>query len=548
MKFKLLLSLIFISAGSMLFAQGTVPENWYNLDASADNTPGVSTEKMYTELLKGRSSETVVVAVIDSGIDADHEDLKEIMWVNPGEIAGNGIDDDNNGYIDDVHGWNFIGGKNGSNLNDETLEITRLVAMYNKVYKDVDVSSLSKKEKKQYDAYIVMKEEVEKEKSESVSRATRFKEIMTNLENLEKHFGKAPTLEELNDFKADDEALVQIAAQTKDQMGRSGMDFEGLKENLEGTLEYFESKSLYYYNVDHDVRFKLVGDNYQDQTEKYYGNNDVEGPDAFHGTHVAGIIAAVRDNDLGIQGVADNVRIMSIRAVPNGDERDKDIANGIRYAVDNGASIINMSFGKSHDFNKKIVDDAVKYALKNDVLLVHAAGNDGHSTNDFENNFPNSHFAKKGLFQPKIAKNWIEVGALTYKGGADAPASFSNYGADNIDLFAPGYQINSTTPGSEYGNASGTSMASPVVAGVAAVLRSYFPSLSAVQVKEIMEETIVPVTQKVKRPGDGEMVSFSELCKTGGTLNAYTAVKKAQQTKGKRKMKKKKKAAKVIMP
>ena len=545
MKFKLLLPLIFISASSMLFAQTKAPENWYNLDASADNTPGVSTEKMYSELLKGRTSETVIVAVIDSGIDADHEDLKEIMWVNPGEIAGNGIDDDKNGYIDDIHGWNFIGGKNGSNLNDETLEITRLVAMYNKIYKDVDVSSLSKKEKKIYDDYLVMKEEVDTKKSESGSQASRYKEIFGNLEMLEKHFGKAPTAADLTDFKADDEALVQVAEQTKDQLTRSGMSFAELKENVEGGMEYFQNQSEFYYNVDHDVRAKLVGDNYADQTEKNYGNNDVEGPDAFHGTHVAGIIGAVRDNEVGIRGVADNVRIMSIRAVPNGDERDKDIANAIRYAVDNGASIINMSFGKGYDYNKKIVDDAVKHAMKMDVLLVHAAGNDGHSTNDFSNNFPHSHFNKRGLFQPKIAKNWIEVGALTYKGGADAPASFSNYGKDNIDLFAPGYQIYSTIPGSEYGNASGTSMASPVVAGVAAVLRSYFPTLSAVQVKQILEETIIPVSQKVKRPGDAEMVSFSELCKTGGTINAYTAVKKAEKTKGK---KKKKKKAKVIMP
>ena len=545
MKFKLLLPLIFMGAGSMLSAQTEAPENWYNLDASTNSTPGVSTEKMYSELLKGRTSETVVVAVIDSGIDYDHEDLKDVMWTNPGEIAGNGIDDDKNGYIDDIHGWNFIGGKNGTNLNDETLEITRLVAMYNTLFKDVDVSKLSKKEKKKYDAYLVMKEEVDTKKSESSTQADRYEEILSNLNLLEKQFGKAPTADDLKDFKTDDEALAQIVEQTQDQLSRSGMSFGDLKENVKGGLNYFQTQSKYYYNVDHDVRGKLVGDNYANQSERNYGNNDVEGPDAFHGTHVAGIIGAVRDNEVGIRGVADNVRIMSIRAVPNGDERDKDVANAIRYAVDNGASIINMSFGKGYNYNKKIVDDAVKHAMKNDVLLVHAAGNDGHSTNDLSNNFPNSHFSKRGLFQPKIAKNWIEVGALTYKGGADAPASFSNYGKDNVDLFAPGYQIYSTVPGSEYGNASGTSMASPVVAGVAAVLRSYFPTLSAVQVKQILEETIIPVSQKVKRPGDAEMVSFSELCKTGGTINAYTAVKKAEKTKGK---KKKKKKAKVIMP
>ncbi|MEM9823236.1 MAG: S8 family serine peptidase, partial [Bacteroidota bacterium] len=252
-------------------------------------------------------------------------------------------------------------------------------------------------------------------------------------------------------------------------------------------------------------------------------------------------------NDVGIKGVADNVRIMSVRAVPDGDERDKDVANAIIYAVDNGASIINMSFGKAYAWDKEAVDKAVKYAQKKDVLLVHAAGNDAKETDDL-GNFPNDIYNKRGgLFKSKRAKNWIEVGALSWKGGEDAVASFSNYGKENVDLFAPGHQILSTTPDQGYAKFSGTSMASPVTAGVAAVLRSYFPSLTASQVKDILMETTVQQMQMVKKPGSEEKVAFSELCQTGGVVNAFSAVKMAMKTKGKKKIKKKSKQS-VVRP
>ncbi len=364
--------------------------------------------------------------------------------------------------------------------------------------------------------------------------------MMTN------HFGKSPSLAEIKALKSDDEALMTVAQQVAGILEGQGVTFEELKENIEGAKDYFDGQLNYYYNVDFNPRAEIVGDNYDDPYQRNYGNNDVQGPDAGHGTHVAGIIAASRGNEVGIQGVADNVRIMSVRAVPDGDERDKDVASAIIYAVDNGASIINMSFGKSYGWNKKVVDEAVKYAMKNDVLLVHAAGNDGKNT-DVASNFPNDGFAKRGLFGPKIAKNWIEVGALTYKGGEDAPATFSNYGKDNVDVFAPGYQILSTTPDQGYDKFSGTSMAAPVTAGVAAVLRSYFPELTAQQVKEIIEGSIVPQNQKVKQPGSGDLVSFSDLCKTAGVVSSYNAVKKAKTTKGKKKIKKAK-AAKVVVP
>ena len=339
---------------------------------------------------------------------------------------------------------------------------------------------------------------------------------------------------------------VNRAAQVLMGMLSEGETVAGVREQLQGGVEYFGAQAKFYYNPDIDVR-PTVGDNYGDSYEKYYGNNDVKGPDASHGTHVAGLIAASRNNGKGMDGIADNVQIMAIRCVPNGDERDKDVANSIIYAVDNGASIINMSFGKGYSWDKAAVDKAIKYAKKNDVLLVHAAGN-SHQNNDVDNNFPNDKYAKKGLFGPKKASNWLEIGALSWKSGEDSPASFSNYGKENVDLFAPGVDVYSTMPDGEYAPMSGTSMASPVAAGVAALIRSYYPDLSAKQVKEVMMESTVlsKDMEKVKLPGgEGKMVPFSDLCVTGGTISAYEAVQNAGKKKGKRKKKFKEKAAKA---
>ena len=537
MRFRLFI-LIFCLSAVVCTAQNSSPENWFNLDFGTDKVSGVSTERTYAELLKGRTSETVIVAVIDSGVDAEHEDLKDIMWVNHDEIPNNGIDDDNNGYIDDIHGWNFIGGKNGKNIKEDALEIARLVRHYDKMFKNKDVSSLSKKEKKKYNTYLKLKEKIDKKQEELVQQSAGYVAFSESLKAIKKNINKAEiTVEDLNTLKIDDEDVKRVATRVATIMQSEGVSFSDVNNEVQGAVDHFNNQKNYLYNPDFDPRAEIVGDNYKDPNDRDYGNNDVKGPDASHGTHVAGIIAAIRNNDVGIKGVADNVRIMSVRAVPDGDERDKDVANAIIYAVDNGASIINMSFGKSYVWDKEAVDKAVKYACKKDVLLVHAAGNDARNTND-GSNFPNDKYKKSGWFKSKYAKNWIEVGALSWKGGEDAVAGFSNYGSDQVDLFAPGHHINSTVPEQGYAKFSGTSMAAPVTAGTAALLRSYFPSLTAVQVKEILMTTVIPQVQKVKKPGSDELVSFSELCQTAGVVNAYSAVKKAMKTKGKKKVNK----------
>ncbi len=539
MKIKSLFIAGFMSAGLLVTAQDAAPENWFNLDKSQDNVAGVSTEKMYKELLKDRASQTVVVAVIDSGVDPRHEDLKEVMWINRDEIPDNGIDDDKNGYVDDINGWNFIGGKNGENVNHETLEITRLVANYQKKFKGVDPSSLSKKEKKEYDRYKKLEKEINDKREEISQQGLGYIMFASAIKKIKSGIGKDEiTIEDLKAFKSDDEEVAGMLPRIIDIMERQGATFAEIDSEIAGASDYFSGQLNYYYNTEYDPR-SVIGDDYSNSYDRDYGNADVQGPDAMHGTHVAGIIAAVRDNGLGIKGVANNVEIMSVRAVPDGDERDKDVANAIIYAVDNGASVINMSFGKGYSWDKEAVDKAVKYAAKNDVLLVHAAGNSSLNT-DEENNFPNDRYQKRGWFRKKMAKNWLEIGALSWKSGENAVASFSNYAKDNVDLFAPGYQINSTTPDQGYQALSGTSMAAPVTAGVAAVLRSYFPTLTAEQVKDILMSTTTPINQKVKKPGhkDGdELVDFSALSKSGGVVNAYKAVQKAMMTKGQKKIK-----------
>lgn len=547
MALKNLISLSLLSGAMMLNAQTKAPQNWFHLDPANDKFNGLSTEKLYQSLLKDKKSKTIIVAVIDSGVDAEHEDLKDVMWTNPGEIPNNGIDDDKNGYVDDIHGWNFLGGKNGQNIHHETLELTRLYAKLKAKYDGVAESSV--KDKKEYKQYLDYKEKVESTRKEAQSKVETYTKIKTEMlsgaDKLNKALnGKPFTADNLKAVSDDDKEVARVKKMTAAMLEEgekinSVADIKNsINEQLDGAIEHFETQYKYQYNPDFNDRARIVGDDPKNSYERYYGNNDVEGPDASHGTHVAGIIAATRNNGIGMNGVADNVRIMSVRCVPDGDERDKDVANAIIYAVDNGASVINMSFGKSYSWDKEAVDKAVKYAAAHDVLLVHAAGNDANN-NDKGGNFPSKNYEKAGLFKPKKAKNWLEIGALSYKGGEDMAAPFSNYGKKMVDVFSPGVEIYSTVPNNEYASFQGTSMASPATAGVAAILRSYYPELTAEQVKDIIRESSVKSDQMVKLPGTGKgkteakMVKFSDLSNTGGFASSYEAVKKAETVKGK---------------
>lgn len=536
MKLYNILGLFLLLACFNLAAQEEPPTDWPHMDLAADGKLGMSTNKAYSELLTGKSSQTVIVAIIDSGVDAEHEDLADIMWVNEDEIAGNGIDDDRNGYIDDIHGWNFIGGKTGESVNGENLEIVRLYNRYKARFEGADVSKLSKSARKEYELYKEYEETIQDKRAGMESNVALYTRTFDMVNGLAEAIGKDPDMIKAEDVAkhTDAEGEVGKAAQFMSGILAKGEGFGEVYHQIEGAANYFNQSYNNNWNPDFDAR-DIVGDNPADLDDRNYGNNDIEGPDALHGTHVAGIVAAIRNNGVGMDGVAGNVRIMSVRTVPNGDERDKDVANAIRYAVDNGASIINMSFGKGQSPYKGAVDAAVRYARENDVLLVHAAGNDGKELT-FGNNFPNDLFIKRGFFGPKYADNWIEVGAMTAYNDENLAASFSNWSNDKVDVFAPGQEIYATVPDNKYQNLQGTSMAAPMVAGLAAVLRSYFPDLTAKQVKEIIMESAVVPGQLVVTPGtEDDKTPFMKLSVSGGVANTYNAVKMAIEIKGKKK-------------
>lgn len=524
------LFVIIITGFSQTQSSRAIPNDWFLRDPEQDSLQGVSAERAYETLLKDQPSRTVIVAVIDSGVDIDHEDLKNVIWKNEDEIPGNGIDDDKNGYIDDVYGWNFIGGKNG-NVNADTYELTREYIRLKATYENVDESKVPKKQKAEFENYQQIKDKYEKLKAKNEQQYKLYSNIYTNIvqsvDTLKALLNvDTITVEALKEFETNEPSLLfakGFLLNMFKNMGDEGTLDEYMADLKEG-VDYYEVIVKYGYNESYNSRL-IVGDDINNVNEKIYGNNDVKGPDPTHGTHVSGIIAADRKNNLGIKGIADNVKIMVVRAVPNGDERDKDVANAILYAVDNGAQIINMSFGKSFSPDKEIVDKAVRYAEQKGVLMIHAAGNDAEDI-DTKKNYPTRIYA-----DGKEAKNWIEVGASAWGSDEDFVGSFSNYGKKSVALFAPGVEIYSTVPNSKYKNESGTSMASPSTAGVAALLMAYFPELTMAQVKDIL----IKSTRKfdnlmVQKPGGGK-VNFSQLSSSGGLVNAYEAVKMAQGIK-----------------
>jgi len=510
-------------------------KGWHLKDKSKDGFQGISLEQAY-QLLKSKKSSTVIVAVIDSGIDTLHEDLKPVMWRNPKEIPGNGKDDDKNGYTDDVHGWNFLGGKDGKNVNQDSYEGARVYhQLKNKYSEKTDTTQLSAEEKSQYKLYISAKENLERSAGEAI-------ETIPMLQNLYIKSSSADSLlrivfkpsyngNELMEFKSSnaketDAKFVMVTLYKAFDM------MEANNQNLiKDFKEYYDGENRKVATLDAPppaYRADIVKDIYESLEDRFYGNNDIMASHADHGTHVSGIIGAARNNGVGVDGIADNVRIMTIRAVPDGDEHDKDIALAIRYAVDNGAKVINMSFGKSFSPQKQWVDDAVKYAMSKDVLLVHAAGNDGKNL-DESVNYPNPQFKGTNITAP----NYITVGASGDPATGGLAAEFSNYGIKKVDVFAPGVKIYSCIPGGNtYTYQQGTSMASPVVAGIAALLRSYYPELSAEQIRYCIENSVVKIDDKVNKPGtENEEETFSALSKSGGIVNAYEAAKLAATLK-----------------
>ena len=481
-------------------------KTWGHADLITDTIPGMSVDKAYKEVIKNKKGKTVVVAVVDSGIDLEHEDLDDVLWTNKGERPNNGKDDDGNGYVDDIHGYNFLG-----EAYNEQLEYVRMLRL--------NVGDASDRAK----ARLKLDGEYPKALQNKQQYEQIFQVVKNADEAVKKELGKEQyTKKELLAIEAKTEDMQQnIAILT--QMFTYGDSIESVMEELNEGITYFADQVNYNLNKDFNGR-SVVGDDPYDITDKTYGNGNPKNrvDTESHGTHVAGIIAAERNNGKGVNGVAKNVQLMSIRAVPNGDEYDKDIALGIRYAVDNGAKIINCSFGKSFSPNATWVYDAIKYAASKDVLIVHAAGNDGNDLDNPENpNFPNDHM----FGNTEISNNVITVGALTSSYGSKMVATFSNYGKQNVDVFAPGDAIYSTLPNNEYDFQGGTSMAAPAVSGIAALIRSYYPQLSAVQVKQILIQSGLRSKTSVIVSGDAaQSTTFDQVSKSGKMVNAYNAL------------------------
>jgi subtilisin family serine protease len=480
--------------------------NWHNLDPEIDSIPGISVERAHDELLKGMKGKEVIVAVIDTGLDTDHKSLSNNVWVNKDEKI-NGKDDDNNGYIDDINGWNYL----GSSYN-ETRDMTRILRdnkVNNRKYDQVEAE---------------IKKEI-KRSNEQLDILNYYVQLLEESKDLlSDHLDKDEfSIEDVNNIVTENEKLIRAKNIYID------FDFYGFtKEYLNQGIEQYNDFINYHFNIDFNGR--TTDDNIYDINDTNYGDSNVRNikESESHSTHVSGIIAADRKNKKGNKGINNLAKIMVLRAVPNGDEYDKDVALAIRYAVDNGARIINGSFGKYFSSNPEWVIDAIRYASDNDVLFIAGAGNESKDLDSLSNdNYPNDQFFNKNEF----SDTFIKVGASSINLNENFTAYFSNYGKINVDVFAPGVDIYSTMPNNKYKSQDGTSMSSPVVAGVASLIMSYFPKLSAKKVKEIIMESGIDIDLKIENLGDNK--HFREYSKSGKLVNAYNALILASRSKRK---------------
>ena len=510
------------------------PHNWPYLDPIVDSVAGISLYKAY-DLLKGQPSVPVIVGVLDSGVDLTHEDLRDMIWVNPNEIPDNQSDDDKNGYTDDRNGWNFMGAPDGTTYEYDQPEITQTYLLLKSKYDDVNPAKLRPAEKRQYNTYQTAKKQYlqrykqDQQKRIAFADTVKFWQVASQIQTKIPDSATSPAAIRQIDLGTDSVAMsirTLLADAYSSQYGSFSSYLVLVRQNWERFRQIAGGGADIAYNPAYNAR-KAVGDDPANLTERQYGSPRMQIGEsqqlAVHGSHVAGIIGAKRGNGRGIDGVADNVRIMPVSVVPaNGDERDKDVANGIRYAVENGAKVINMSFGKRLSPFKEQVDAAIRFAEERDVLIVHAAGNNGENYDSLPA-YPSARYENG-----QTAENVLVVGNSSWRMDENLPSRSSNYGVQTVDLFAPGTEILSTLPHNHYASFSGTSMASPMTAGVAALLRSYFPKLTAVQIKAILLKSAYKPDVQVRRPGrSAQKTAFKNLSRSGGLLNAYEAVKLA---------------------
>lgn len=527
---KLYLFAILSITSLLSIAQNSKVKGWHLLDFEKEGYLGTGVNRAYAELLKGRKSRPVLIAVLDSGIDTLQEDLRPNIWVNKKEINGNGIDDDKNGYKDDIYGWNFCGNAAGENLGVNTYEIARVYHGWKKEFEGKAEKDIKPAQKFLYTQW---------KRSEKLinNQYKQYSETFPKIDEAEYYYTLTANLIKrrlvLTDFKYNNIEKVSATADSlgwavtiwKEMFGRSQDSLNVTASEILKEFTDYKLQLIKYRNIKDslpiDYRGKMTKDNYTDINDKFYGNNNLKQHSGNHGTAVSGTIAAIRNNNMGTDGIMDNVKIMAVRIVPGGDEHDKDVALAIRYAVDNGAQIINMSFGKPASPYKQLVDNAIKYAAKKGVLLVHGSGNDGQNL-DEEPFYPSPYF-----LDGTKATNLLTVGASSDKSLGSTIASFSNYSSKEVDVFAPGVYISTTASNNTYEDPDGTSLATPVAAGVAGLLKSYFPKLTPPQIISIIKRSSRKITEPVNKPGSDEKTTLSKLCSSGGIINAYEAIKLA---------------------
>lgn len=506
-------------------------KNWLHLDIQLDSVPGISLRRAYDSILKDQKGNTIIVAVLDTELDINHIELKNKIWINKNEIPNNGKDDDGNGYIDDVHGWNFLGINKDKSLHFANSEIVRFLRNFKTDHQTNNKSSdtISTQHKR----YINLEKDYQK-RVESLKKDQEYGDFLVDNYPKSKALLKEIFPKENYTVKQLDslDAIYSKTDKKKADLIFYMADFirydlsVSYIQNYKYTADGKRNKSynLKYYDRD------LLNDREENLSYTNYGNPSISSDlhISEHGTIVSGLIAADRDNQTGIKGIMKEVKIMPLKVSPiGGSVHDKDIALAIKYAVDHGAKVINMSFGKNLSKNKKWVEDAIKYAASKDVLIVSSAGNSNKNL-DVVENYPNDQEFSK----PEIASNFIKVGAIGWNPNKSFKSYFSNYGKSQVDLFAPGENIKTTKPFDSFKTDSGTSLSAAITSGVAGLIFSYYPELSASEVKRILMESGILCTIPVNIAPYGEkekLVPFNELSKSGRVLNAYNALLLAER-------------------
>ncbi|MDC1161922.1 S8 family serine peptidase [Tenacibaculum sp.] len=493
-------------------------KNWQLKDIFLDKTPGISMQRAYDSIMKFKKGETVIVAVLDSEIDIKNKSLEKFIWRNSKEIPGNNIDDDDNGYIDDVNGWNFLGNKNGTNTNFTSYSYTRVVKKYDSIFKGKNIEEIEKKDSLSFLSYTKAKKTYEDQlayANEDINYINMVSKGKTEAEEKIAEYLKQEeySIESLDSLKVKyplDTGLHKMINR-KSNFIRYGYSHNYIKVYKLKALERLD-KLL---NIEFNER-RVVGDNPEDISDKDYGNNLVNGNvNLFtHGTEVSSAIIGLKSN---------NIKIMPVVISPFGDENDKDIALAIRYAVDNGARVINMSFGKSFSIHREWVSQAFKYAEKNNVILITAAGNSSENLNLVGTKYPND-MLEDGT---ELSDNFLSVGAVSNSLNEGLLSYFSDYGDNYVDVFAPGDDIFTGLPNNKYNFNGGTSLSSAITSGVAALIYSYYPTLNASQVKHVIMDSGLEYNLKVKTPTENDknnMTLFNQLSKSGKVVNVYNAL------------------------